>query len=93
MPKRRRFTADFKARVALEALRGDKTIQEVAQKHQVHPNQVGAWKRRAMEELGEVFSSGSQRQDRDREAEIERLHAKIGELTVERDFLEKGLKR
>jgi len=84
MTKRRRFTADFKAKVALEALRGDKTIQETAQKHQVHPNQVGGWKRRAMEELGEVFSSGTQRQDRDREAEIERLHAKIGELTVAR---------
>ena len=43
MTKRRRFTADFKARVALEALRGDKTIQEIAAKHKVHPNQVSSW--------------------------------------------------
>ena len=45
MTTRRRFTADFKARVALEALRGDKTIQEIASRHKVHPNQVSAWKR------------------------------------------------
>jgi transposase-like protein len=90
---RRRFTADFKARVALEALRGDKTIQEIAAKHQVHPNQVSAWKRQAMDGLDEVFATGSDASRRDHEAEIERLHAKIGQLTVERDFLSKGLKR
>lgn len=91
--RRRRFTAEFKAKVALEALRGDRTIQEIAAKHQVHPNQVSAWKRQAMDGLGEVFSFGAERREHDREAEIERLHAKIGQLTVERDFLEKGLKR
>ena len=52
MTKRRRFTADFKAKVALEALRGDRTIQEIATKHKVHPNQVSTWKRQAMEGLG-----------------------------------------
>lgn len=93
MRTRRRFTAEFKAKVALEALRGDRTIQEIAAKHQVHPNQVGAWKRQAMDGLGAVFSNGAEVARRDHEAEIERLHAKIGELTVERDFLSKGLKR
>ena len=58
MRKRRRFTADFKARVAVEALRGDKTIQEIAAKHQVHPNQVSVWKRQAMDGLSAVFSNG-----------------------------------
>src|ERR1700688_1266745 len=58
MTTRRRFTGDFKARVALEALRGDKTVQEVASKHKVHPNQVSTWKRQAIEGLGEVFSNG-----------------------------------
>ena len=48
MNKRRRFTADFKARVALDALRGDRTIQEIAAQHKVHPNQVSTWKRQAM---------------------------------------------
>ena len=56
MGTRRRFTADFKARVALEALRGDKTIQEIATKHKVHPNQVSTWKRQAIDGLGDVFS-------------------------------------
>ena len=93
MTTRRRFTADFKAKVALEALRGDKTIQEIAARHKVHPNQVSAWKRQAMDGLGAVFSNGGDRTHQDHDAEIHDLHAKIGELTVERDFLAKGLKR
>jgi len=93
MTTRRRFTAEFKARVALEALRGDKTIQEIAAKHKVHPNQVSTWKRQAVDGLGEVFSNGADRASRDHEEEVRDLHAKIGELTVERDFLAGGLKR
>ena len=93
MTKRRRFTADFKARVALEALRGDRTTQEIAAKHEVHPNQVSTWKRQAMDGLSAVFSNGADGTRRDHEAEIKELHAKIGQLTVERDFLSKGLKR
>ena len=93
MTTRRRFTADFKAKVALEALRGDKTIQEIAAKHKVHPNQVSMWKRQAMDGLGAVFSNGTDRVRRDQEAEVHDLHAKIGQLTVERDFLARGLKR
>ena len=93
MTTRRRFTADFKAKVALEALRGDRTIQEIAAKHKVHPNQVSTWKRRAMDGLGAVFSNGAERAGRDHDAEVHELHAKIGELTVERDFLAAGLKR
>ncbi len=93
MTKRRKFTAEFKAKVALEALRGDRTIQEIAARHQVHPNQVSTWKRQAVDGLGEVFSNGADQAHRDREAEIHDLHAKIGQLTVERDFLANGLKR
>ncbi len=93
MMKRRRFTADFKARVALDALRGEKTIQEIASKHKVHPNQVSAWKRQAVEGLGAVFSNGASGGGRDHEAAVRDLHAKIGAPTVERDFLAKGLKR
>jgi transposase-like protein len=75
MMTRRRFTAVFKAKVALEALRGDKTIQEIATKHKVHPNQVSAWKRRAMDGLGEVFSNVAERSRSDRETEVkERRH-------------------
>ena len=93
MTKRRRFTAEFKARVALEALRGDRTAQEIAAKHKVHPNQVSTWKRQAVDGLNEVFSNGAGRAHRDHEGEVRDLHAKIGELTVERDFLARGLKR
>ncbi len=93
MTTRRRFTADFKAKVALEALRGDRTIQEIAARHKVHPNQVSAWKRRAMDGLGAIFSNGADRSRSDRETEVKELHAKIGELTVVNDFLARGLKR
>ena len=93
MTKRRRFSGELKAKVALEALRGDWTLQEIASKHQVHPNQVSTWKRQAMEGLGEMFSNGVGRRRRDHESEVRELHAKIGELTVELDFLARGSSR
>ena len=93
MTTRRRFTSEFKARVALEALRGDKTVQEIATHHKVHPNQVSTWKRQAVDGLSTIFSNGADHERQDREAELRDLHAKIGELTVERDFLSRGLKR
>ena len=91
--RRKRHDASIKARVALEALRGDKTVQEIAAKHKVHPNQVSTWKRQAIDGLSEVFSNGADRERQDRETEVRDLHAKIGQLTVERDFLAGGLKR
>ena len=76
--------------MALEALRGDKTIQEIATRHKVHPNQVSTWKQRAVEGMREVFSKGAERSRGDHEGEIRDLHAKIGELTVERDFCQRA---
>ena len=93
MTTRRRFTSELKARIAIEALRGDKTVQEIAAHHKVHPNQVSTWKRQAIDGLSEVFSNGADHERQDRETEVRDLHAKIGQLTVERDFLAKGLKR
>ena len=93
MTTRRRFTGDFKAKVALEALRGDRTIQEIATRHKVHPDQVGTGKRQAMEGLGAMFSNGADKARMEHDAEVHDLHAKIGQLTVERDFLARGLKR
>ena len=90
MRKRRRFSGELKAKIALEALRGDRTLQEIASKHQVHPNQVSAWKRQALDGLGEVFSNGSERWRLGHESKVRELHATIGELTVERDFLSSG---
>ena len=93
MTTRRRFTGDFKAKVALDALRGDRSIQEIATRNKVHPNQVSTWKRQAMDGLGSIFSNGADKALVDREAEVHDLRAKIGQLTVERDFLARGLKR
>ena len=72
---------------------GHKTIQEIATKHKVHPNQVSTWKRQAIDGLGDVFSGGADRARSDHGSEIKELHAKIGELTVVNDFLARGLKR
>ena len=89
---RRRFSGEFKAKVALEAQRGAQTLQEIAARHKIHPNQVSTWKQQAVEGMKEVFSKGAERGRGEHEAEVRELHAKIGELTVERDFLAKGLK-
>lgn len=91
MTKRRKFPDQFKAKVALEALRGDRTIQEIAAKHGLHPTQVSTWKRQAVEGLSGVFSEGGKAQGPS-ESEIKDLHAKIGRLAVENDFLAQGLK-
>ena len=88
---RRRYTAQFKAKVAMEALRGDRTIQTIAAKHEVHPNQVSGWKRQAQAGLQELFAGASNRRQKDHDATIHDLHANIAELTVERDFLSRGL--
>lgn len=92
MTRRRSFTDQFKAKVALEALRGGETIQKIAAKHQIHPNQVSAWKRQAVDGMADVFSRGG-KATVSSEAEIKELHAKIGRLAVENDFLSQGLKR
>lgn len=93
MAKRRSFSADFKARVALEALSGAHTMAELAAKHGVHPNMIAQWKRKAQEGLPEVFSRKTDRSEAAREAELKELHAKIGQLTVENDFLSKAFGR
>jgi transposase len=86
---RRNHSAKFKAQVALEAIRGEKTIAEIAAHHEVHPTQVTSWKNQVLENLAGVFGGNSSSSD-DKER-IRELHAKIGELTVERDFLEGAL--
>ena len=86
--KRRRFTAEFKGRVALEALRERDSVQAIAAGHELHPNQVSAWKRQLLDAVPEVFAKGGRRKlAKEHDAKVHDLHAKIGELTVERDFL------
>ena len=89
--RRSRFTAAFKSRVALEALRGEQPVQAIAAKHQVHPNRASAWKRQAVEGLDEVFSGPRSKGRSEHEETIRALHAKIGGLTVERDAFLRGL--
>ncbi|PCI88738.1 MAG: hypothetical protein COB24_01885 [Hyphomicrobiales bacterium] len=92
MTKRRNYLDNFKTKVALEALRGDKTVQEIATKHHLHPTQVSTWKRQAVEGLSGVFTDKAKKagvQDSD----IKDLHAKIGRLAMENDFLSQGLDR
>ena len=90
MKTRRRFTAEFKAKVALEAIRGERTISELATKHQLHPNQITQWKRQAIENLAKAFDDRASDAQVSREVELTKLHAKIGQLVVERDFLAKA---
>lgn len=88
--KRRRHEPEFKARVALEALKGVKTIQQISKEYEIHPVQVSEWKKTMTEGLSDIFGSGrkkSGQEDFDRE-KIE-LHAKIGQQAVEIDFLTK----
>ena len=88
--KRKRYSAEFKARVALEALRGELTVSQLATKHGVHQTQIGDWKRQAMDGLTAVFSGKADAKEGMREEDVEKLHAKIGQLVVERDFLAKA---
>lgn len=91
MAKRRQFTAEFKARVALDAMRGELTMAELSKKYEVHPNMIAGWKRRLSEEAAGLFARGRGEPDKASEARVKELHAKIGQLTIEADFLKKGL--
>ena len=92
MPKRKRrnHSPAFKAKVALAAARGDCTLAELAEQFDVHPNQIQEWKKKLMSGAEHVFGAGAV-QAADSEREIQKLHAKIGQLTMEKDFLSKAL--
>ena len=92
--KRKRHEPKFKARVALEAIKGIKTIQEVAKEFEVHPVQVSDWKKKMLAGASDVFLTGKKKSTDDVfEAQREQLHAKIGQQAVEIDFLIKKSKQ
>jgi transposase len=88
--KRTRYSAEFKSKVALDAIKGEHTLAELAAKYSLHPNMITNWKRQAIDNMAETFSSKSDRNNKLDEAQLKDLHAKIGQLTIERDFLAKA---
>jgi len=89
---RRKFTGEFKAKVALSAVKGDRTLSELAAQFEIHPNQITMWKKQLIENVTVLFAKEPAERG-DSEAQIKELHAKIGQLTMERDFLAGGLGR
>ena len=87
---RKRYGAELKAKVALEAIKGEQTLAELCAKHGIHQTMIAAWKRQAIEGLAATFSGKAKAVQATGEAELTRLHAKIGQLVVERDFLAKA---
>ena len=88
--ERRKFSAEFKAKVALEALSGESTLAELASKYNIHPNLVSQWKSQAKEGLVSIFADKKKNNPAATEAKLKELHAKIGQLTVENDFLHRA---
>lgn len=89
MARRRQHSGEFKARVGGQALKGAKTVNEIASRYGVHPVQVAQWKRQALEELAQVFGAGRARAGREAEEERARLFEQIGWLKVELEWVKK----
>jgi putative transposase len=87
--QRKSYTAAFKAKVALEAIKGQRTTNEIASAYEVHPNQVTQWKKQAVSQLSEIFSNGRARADGAEEELRNQLYQQIGQLKVELDWLKK----
>jgi transposase-like protein len=86
---RRKFSGTFKSKVALEAVKGDKALSELATKYEVHPNQISQWKKALLAGLPELFSDKRQKKEKRSEDETAKLYEEIGRLKVERDWLKK----
>lgn len=87
MQKRRSFSAEFKAKLAIEALKEQQTLQELAQKYEVHPNQISAWKQEFLQHSASVFTKGKKKEQES--VDTSKLYEEIGRLKVEVDFLKK----
>lgn len=92
MSKRKQHSPEFKAKVALEALKGEQTVAELASRFGVHPTMIHTWKRALLEGASGVFERGGKKAPEIDEEQVRELHAKIGELAVANDFLSRKLK-
>lgn len=86
MTKRKRYTSEFKAKVALEAIREELTTAELAKKYDIHPTMITGWKKAAIENMASAFDGKVIAEPSISDRELEKLHAKIGQLVVEREF-------
>ena len=94
MTQRRNLGKAFKAKVAIEAIKGEKTINEIASIYEVHPTQIRQWKKQALEKLPDAMADGRSKQARDsKQVDEEKLHQKIGQQAVEIDYLKKKLRQ
>ena len=91
--KRRRFSAEFKARVVRAAMREDKTLSELASEFEIHSNQISEWKRQVLESLPDIFSHRKTEKDKTSEARESRLYEQVGKLQVELEWLKKKARR
>ena len=87
--KRRRFSSDFKFRVALEAVKGQQTLSELSSEYSVHPNQISQWKQQLLENGADVFSQNGAKRHRDQEAIQTELYEQIGRLKMELEWVKK----
>ncbi len=89
MKQRRKFTDEFKAKVAIEAIKGDKTARELAQEYGIHINQITQWKKQLLKVAPQVFSRGKEKETERLKKEKDQLYRKVGQLQVEVDWLKK----
>ena len=87
---RRKFSAEFKVKVALEAIRERHTVEELARKHELHPTQINSWKKEFLNKAAAVFEAENPEKDAQKEADTEKLYAQIGQLKMENDWLKKN---